>query len=194
MSIRAKGGQEGDINIDGNKIGIVPKFGVELAPGRHSVRLLNKYTGLDSTESMTVTAGETVGVWFGVSDGENTVSTTMQPQPEAPAGVSPTAPTSLSDDGQIFEMIKVVMSANQAQVRSCYEERLLVDEGLAGAWKVSFVVKKSGATSGVGIEPQGVVDTEFQACLVRVISSWKFSPIVHDQPVSQTKRFGAAGP
>lgn len=99
----------------------------------------------------------------------------------------------LSDDDEIFAMIKEVMSRYQPQVRACYESRLKLNEGLAGAWKVAFVVKKDGSTSAVAITPEGRKDSQLESCIAKTIEAWKFSRITHDQPVSQTKRFGAAG-
>ncbi|MSP55439.1 MAG: AgmX/PglI C-terminal domain-containing protein [Myxococcales bacterium] len=99
----------------------------------------------------------------------------------------------LSDDDEIFAMIKEVMSRYQPQVRACYEARLKLNEGLAGAWKVDFIVRKNGSTAEVAVTPEGRKDSQLESCIGKTIEAWKFTTIIHDQPVSQTKRFGASG-
>ena len=64
VNINVAGNQWGDIYIDGKKIGTTPKFGLELPAGRYSVRVLNKDAGLDETEMLTITAGQTQTLAF----------------------------------------------------------------------------------------------------------------------------------
>ena len=64
VNINVSQNQWGDIYVDGKKIGTTPKFGLELPAGRYSVRVLNKDAGLDQTEMLTITAGQTQTLVF----------------------------------------------------------------------------------------------------------------------------------
>ncbi len=103
-----------------------------------------------------------------------------------------TAKGPLSDETEIFEMIKQVMGRYQPQVQTCYYSRLKQIPDLAGGWKLSFVVAKDGATKGVKVAAVGTADADLESCIVRTISAWTFLPIIKDQPVTKTVRFGAS--
>ncbi len=99
----------------------------------------------------------------------------------------------LTSDDEILGMIKEVTSRYTPQVRACYESRLKLNENLAGAWSLSFVVKKDGSTASVAVTPQGRKDADLESCIAKTVGAWKFSRIARDQPVTKTERFGAAG-
>ncbi len=98
----------------------------------------------------------------------------------------------LSDEQEIYDMVKRVLSANGAQARACYDQRLKQVEGLRGAWDVSFTIAKDGTTKGVRIKAVNAADAELEGCLERSVKSWKFQKIYEEKPVSKPFRFGGA--
>ncbi len=99
----------------------------------------------------------------------------------------------LSDEGEVFAMLKQVMSRYNPQIQSCYNTRLKQVPDLAGGWKLSFSVAKDGSTHSVQVDPVANHDSQLEACLVKTVSAWKFAPLTYEQPVTKTVRFGAAG-
>ncbi len=99
----------------------------------------------------------------------------------------------LSDETEIFNMIKQTMSRYNLQIQSCYNNRLKQLPDLAGGWKLSFTVQKNGTTRAVHVEEVNTKDAELEACMVKTVTSWKFAAIAYEQPVTKTIRFGASG-
>jgi len=98
----------------------------------------------------------------------------------------------LSDEQEIYDMVKRVLSANGAQARACYDQRLKQVEGLRGSWDVSFTIAKDGTTKGVRIKAVNAKDVELEGCLERSVKSWKFQKIYEEKPVTKPFRFGGA--
>lgn len=99
----------------------------------------------------------------------------------------------LSDESEVFAMIKQVMSRYNPQIQSCYNSRLKQVPDLAGGWKLSFAVEKDGSTRSVRVDPVANHDTQLEACMVKTVSAWKFGQITYEQPVTKTVRFGSSG-
>lgn len=99
----------------------------------------------------------------------------------------------LSDETEIFNMIKQTMSRYNLQIQSCYNSRLKQIPDLAGGWKLSFNVQKDGTTRSVHVEEVNTKDAALEACMVKTVTSWKFAAIAYEQPVTKTIRFGASG-
>jgi len=58
VSVNVKTGWA-EVWIDGTKIDTTPLFGHELSPGSHTIRVTNPQTGLDETQTVKITSGET---------------------------------------------------------------------------------------------------------------------------------------
>ena len=99
----------------------------------------------------------------------------------------------LSDESEVFAMIKQVMGRYNPQIQSCYNSRLKQVPDLAGGWKLSFSVSKDGSTRSVSVNPVGNHDTQLEACMVKTVAAWKFGQITYEQPVTKTVRFGSSG-
>ena len=63
VSVNVKSGWA-NVFIDGEKVDTTPLFNHALAPGKHSIRVVNEATGVDETRSVTVASGETSSVTF----------------------------------------------------------------------------------------------------------------------------------
>ena len=98
----------------------------------------------------------------------------------------------LSDPGQIQEMAKRVMKANGGQLKTCYEQRLKVDESVRGAWTVTFTINTDGSTSGVNVQPRNKADAELEACMGSKVGNWKFQRISEPMAIGKTYRFGSS--
>lgn len=118
------------------------------------------------------------------------VSLSIDPAPVlVTAGSGP-----LSDEAEIFAMIKQVMGRYNPQVQACYNSRLKQNPELAGAWKLSFSVGKDGTVRGTSVAGVGSAkDGELESCMVKTVAAWKFAPIAYEQPVTKTVRFGSSG-
>jgi hypothetical protein len=98
----------------------------------------------------------------------------------------------LSDPQQIFEMAKRVISGSSPQLQACYTQRLKQVADLKGAWELSFTITKDGGTTGARARGLDAPDSEFEACMVRSVGTWRFQRITKDFPVKKTYRFGAS--
>lgn len=98
----------------------------------------------------------------------------------------------LSDPNAIKDMARRVIDSFSPQLQSCYNQRLKSVPGLAGAWKVSFVIEKDGATRDVKVAGVNAGDDELESCMARSVQGWRFQKINRDQPISKTYRFGAS--
>ncbi len=98
----------------------------------------------------------------------------------------------LSDPGQIQEMAKRVMKANGGQLKTCYEQRLKVDENVRGAWTVTFTINTDGSTSGVKVQPRNKADAELQSCMGTKVENWTFQRITEPMAIGKTYRFGSS--
>lgn len=99
----------------------------------------------------------------------------------------------LSDESEVFAMIKQVMTRYNPQVQACYNTRLKAVPELAGGWTLGFTVVKDGGVKAVSVKPVKAKDAELESCLLKTVSAWKFAPITYEQPVTKTVRFGASG-
>lgn len=99
----------------------------------------------------------------------------------------------LSDQDQITEMARMVMSRSAPQLQACYQQRLKQVPDLAGVWDVSFVIQTSGTTSDVRVAGTGRKDPELESCMARAVGGWKFTRIAKALPVSRPYRFRSAG-
>lgn len=98
----------------------------------------------------------------------------------------------LSDPGQIQDMAKQALARYGGQLKQCYESRLKEDETIRGAWTVIFTIEKTGATSGVSIQPRNKADTQLETCMTNKVQNWSFQEInAPFGPIGKTYRFGA---
>ncbi len=95
----------------------------------------------------------------------------------------------LTDDSAIIEMIKGVLTAELPRLKSCYEQRLKVEEGLAGRWVLGFVVGREGNPREVTVTASDRADAELESCVAAKVARWEFQPIRADQPVQKTLAF-----
>jgi hypothetical protein len=63
VTVQVKDGW-GDVYIDGRKVDTTPLMNHALPAGEHTVRVVNPATGLDSTRTVTVVAGQSAKVTF----------------------------------------------------------------------------------------------------------------------------------
>lgn len=99
----------------------------------------------------------------------------------------------LTDEAEIFEMAKRVLSAYSPQVQNCYNQRLKQKDGLAGVWNVNFVITTEGSVRAVTVKGASTTDSEMEQCITRTVSAWKFQKIAKERPLSKPYRFGPAG-
>lgn len=135
------------------------------------------------------TANATIDAPLAMSTGgpSNTVSMAAAPITVS-AGDKP-----LSDESEVFAMIKQIMGRYNPQIQNCYNSRLKQVPDLAGGWKLSFAVQKDGSVKGVSVDPVGSHDTLLEACMAKTVAAWRFGRITYEQPVTKTIRFGSNG-
>lgn len=97
----------------------------------------------------------------------------------------------LSDPAAMQAMAKRVMKANAGQIKSCYEQELKKDDGLRGAWIVSFTVNTDGSVSKPNAYGKNGANAPMEACIERAVGNWTFQPIGFEMPIKKTYRFGA---
>lgn len=71
--------------------------------------------------------------------------------------------------------LQSVIDSNRAQVRSCYERRLKVNNVLQGDLKLKIKVAPSGSVTATSITGS-LKDNEVFSCVRGIASSWKFPP------------------
>jgi hypothetical protein len=99
--------------------------------------------------------------------------------------------TALADPAAMQAMAKRVMKANAGQIKSCYEQELKKDDGLRGAWIVSFTVKTDGSVSKPNAYGKNGANAAMESCIERAVGNWTFQPIGFEMPIKKTYRFGA---
>jgi len=99
------------------------------------------------------------------------------------------AAETMTDPAEITEMIKRIVSRNSNQLQDCYNDRLKVDEGLQGRWRVAFEVQKTGAVSKIAVSGLSSADGELELCMTGKLQRWRFSRIANPQQVSKTYNF-----
>jgi hypothetical protein len=86
-------------------------------------------------------------------------------------------------------MIYKLMTAQVARLNACYEQRLRVDESLQGRWRIAYTVEPTGQVSAASATGLGRADPDFEACLARTVSGWKFDRIARPQAVQRSLTF-----
>jgi hypothetical protein len=99
----------------------------------------------------------------------------------------------LTDETEIRNMIQRLMTRYNLQIQNCYNNRLKQNPELAGAWKLSFTIRKDGLTRSVHAEQVNIKDATLEACMEKTVTAWKFAALAQEQPVTKTIRFGASG-
>src|SRR5690606_19960737 len=82
----------------------------------------------------------------------------------------------LTDDSAIVEMIKGVMTTELPRLKSCYEQRLKAEEGLAGRWVLGLVVGREGAPRDITVTGAERSDLELESCIAAKVARWEFQP------------------
>ena len=112
---------------------------------------------------------------------------------DATPALSASSAGPLTDETEIFNMIKNIMSRYNLQIKNCYNNRLKQNPELAGAWKLAFTIQKDGTTRSTRAEAVNDKDSALEACMVKTVAAWKFAALAQEQPVTKTIRFGASG-
>lgn len=116
---------------------------------------------------------------------------TILNQYEAKMGLPKTKPVlPLSDETEIFNMIKQTMSRYNLQIQSCYNNRTKQIPDLKGTWILSFTINKDGSVKNAKATPaQGTTpDPTLEASMAKAVTSWKFAAIAYEQPVNKSVR------
>jgi|GEM_PF-251813 len=71
-------------------------------------------------------------------------------------------------------VITRVIRAHEAQVRYCYERRLVTTPGLAGKVSLRFTIAADGRVTAVTVDHDSVKDAALNACLVGRAKTWRF--------------------
>lgn len=72
------------------------------------------------------------------------------------------------------ELVRRVVRAHTAQVRHCYERRLVAKATLAGQVALRFVIGADGTVSAVTVAKDGLGDADVASCLVAPAKTWLF--------------------
>ena len=97
----------------------------------------------------------------------------------------------LTEDDEILAMVKDVVGKYKPQLDSCFRMRLNAAPDLRGSWTVSFTVTTLGSSSKVTVQAVDKADREFEACVTRSVSTWKFQKIEH--PFNVRKKYTFVG-
>jgi outer membrane biosynthesis protein TonB len=113
----------------------------------------------------------------------------------APAPAAAAAPAGLSDETEIFNMIKQTMSRYNLQLQANYDNRLKQIPDLKGTWILSFTVNKDGSVKNAKATPAPGTgsDKELEFNLAKSVASWKFAALAQEQPVTKTVKLGSNG-
>lgn len=72
------------------------------------------------------------------------------------------------------EIIRRVINQHRAQVKYCYEKRLLKKPELEGRVKVFFVIAGTGNVKEARISSTTMNDVHVEECIVRRVNTWRF--------------------
>jgi TonB family protein len=89
-------------------------------------------------------------------------------EPETPAG-APKVTGTLKK-----EVIRKVLTANNAQFKFCYEQALMKKADLSGKVVVQFVVSQTGEVSSSKVETNTMATPDTGACVAKAVKSMRF--------------------
>ena len=121
---------------------------------------------------------------------------TIRNQYEHLMGLPKTKPVlPLTDETEIFNMIKDVMSRYNLQIQSCYNNRTKQIPDLKGIWILSFTINKNGTVKNAKATPvQGTTpDVKLEADMAKTVGLWTFAALAQEQPVTKTVKLGSNG-
>lgn len=72
------------------------------------------------------------------------------------------------------EVVRRVVRTHTAQVRYCYERRLVANPGLAGQLSLRFVIGADGQVKQVTVQNDGLGDADVASCLTARAKTWQF--------------------
>ena len=78
------------------------------------------------------------------------------------------------DGGLEVDAVRKVIKKSKGALAKCYAKALVKDNALEAKVTVEFVVDKKGKTKDAKIKSGGLGDPAIDACLVEVMSGWKF--------------------
>jgi TonB family protein len=88
------------------------------------------------------------------------------------SGAEEESGTGSFDDRVVVRMIQT----RSAAIRACYERELRSNPQLQGAIRISMTIQESGSVTGVRVTENTMGNDAVGACLVRVISGFRFNP------------------
>lgn len=101
--------------------------------------------------------------------------------------------TVLETDEEILAMAKEVTAAYQPQIQTCVEQKLKLDEGFKGTWKVAYTIQTDGTVSNISTTAKDKADAELESCMQRAIARWKYQRIAHEFKVKKSYNFSGTG-
>ena len=79
--------------------------------------------------------------------------------------------------------VQSVVKKNLNQVRDCYEQFLQRRPNTSTKITSVFFVTVDGRVEALTLKESGTVDSDFIACLTKVIESWQFPPSRHNKRI-----------
>ncbi|MBX3270328.1 MAG: AgmX/PglI C-terminal domain-containing protein [Sandaracinaceae bacterium] len=146
-------------SIGGRALGRTPLEAVTLPAGEHLVELVNPALGIETTERVTIRAGET---------------TRLELRLEAAAGAAPTPTSGGQLDASVIQ--RTLRARNQA-FRRCYEDELRRDPSLEGRVAVSFTIEEgTGRVSRATVVENTTGSDAVGECVRGRVAATQFDP------------------
>jgi TonB family protein len=75
-----------------------------------------------------------------------------------------------------LEKVREVVSAQRAEIQSCYERGLLENPNLSGTWTVRIVIAGNGAVGTASMQGSTLHWLPMERCLLELVRTWRFPP------------------
>ena len=92
-------------------------------------------------------------------------------------------------DGLIAGEISSVVMKNFNQIQHCYEQFLQRMPGISNKIMCRFTITAEGRVASLTLKESGLVNSDFIACLTKVIKAWQFPPPRGNKRVEVTYPF-----
>jgi hypothetical protein len=111
--------------------------------------------------------------------------------PTAPPAPPPAAATGMSDQDEIYNMIKNAMTRYKTHLQTNYDNRLKQIPDLRGTWALSFTIKTDGTVKNAKVTAVSgtTPDKMLEDNMVKSATSWKFAALAEEQPVTWNSKF-----
>lgn len=95
----------------------------------------------------------------------------------------------LTDDGEIVDMLARTLSENVRGLNVCYTRELRTNDSLRGEWVLEATVMPNGSVTDIRVTGVNMSSAPMESCIATKVEAWPFQRIRAAQGIRKTLRF-----